>query len=176
MRRLATAKPLGVNIAPNVNISPTAMRSVITREMPAHGRWMLRHLIECGTTLPGPVTMLAPGEPFPKKFKGTFISATPNEPDETSEEVVSALPTQLGCESGGRKEDLETPRQVHLTDRQLEAARLVATGLSNKEAGNQMGISERGVKTHLQAIGRKANIRGRVQIAMWYMTQHFPKV
>ncbi len=84
MSRSSTAKPLGVNIAPNVSLSPTANRTVINGEMPAHGRWMLQHLIQYGKTLPGPVTMLAPGEPFPKKPTGTVISAIPNVPDDLS--------------------------------------------------------------------------------------------
>jgi DNA-binding NarL/FixJ family response regulator len=144
---------------------------------------MLRHLIQRGATLPGPVTMLAPGEFVPKKHTGTVISAIPNEPGdlpsvpEASRDAISGRPSPASAhESDRRKEDLETLRQMRFTDRQLEAARLIATGLSNKEAGNQMGISERAVKTHLQAIGRKANISGRVKIAVWYLTQHFPKV
>jgi DNA-binding NarL/FixJ family response regulator len=91
--------------------------------------------------------------------------------------AFSALPTPASVhESDSRKEELEKPRQVLLTDRQLEAARLLATGLSNKEIGAQMGISERAVKSHLQAICRKAKISGRVQIALWYQRQSFPKV
>jgi hypothetical protein len=146
MNRLAKANPLVVNIGPNVNLSPTAMRGVLTGEMPAHGTWMLQHLLQCGTTLPGPVTMLAPGEVFPKKRKGTFIRAIPNEPDdsqvpETSVEGVSTLPTpSLGHESGGqtRKQALERAHCKFLNASRPPVVDPIAKGQFDRAIKRQM--------------------------------------
>jgi DNA-binding NarL/FixJ family response regulator len=54
-----------------------------------------------------------------------------------------------------------------LTDREREVLRLVGRGLSNKEIGRQLGISEKTVKAHLGAAFQRIGVRDRTQAALW---------
>jgi DNA-binding CsgD family transcriptional regulator len=53
------------------------------------------------------------------------------------------------------------------TRRELEVARLVALGLTNKEIGVQLRIAERTAETHVQRIVTKLDLRSRSQLAAW---------
>lgn len=53
-----------------------------------------------------------------------------------------------------------------LSAREAEVARVVASGLSNKEVADQLHISERTVKAHLSAIFEKLGVRDRLQLAL----------
>ena len=57
--------------------------------------------------------------------------------------------------------------QQPLSRRELEVARLVARGASNREIAGALAISERTVETHVQNILGKLGVRSRTQIAMW---------
>lgn len=59
-----------------------------------------------------------------------------------------------------------------LTQRELEVARTLAAGASNKEIANQLGITERTVKAHIGAIFEKLKVRDRLQLAMLIRDQH----
>ena len=54
-----------------------------------------------------------------------------------------------------------------LTNRQAEVATLVTTGLSNKEIGNQLFITEKTVKYHLVEIYKKLNLKSRAQLIVY---------
>src|SRR5262249_8957016 len=54
-----------------------------------------------------------------------------------------------------------------LTRRQLEVARLVAEGLTNKEIASRLFISERTAEGHVDQICNKLGFNSRVQIAAW---------
>jgi predicted ATPase/DNA-binding CsgD family transcriptional regulator len=54
-----------------------------------------------------------------------------------------------------------------LRQRETEVARLVAEGLSNKEIGAQLFISERTVESHIRNIMNKLGVSSRAQIAAW---------
>ncbi len=54
-----------------------------------------------------------------------------------------------------------------LTSRELEVARLVTQGLSNREIGKTLVISERTVDAHVQHILNKLGFNSRAQIAAW---------
>ena len=59
--------------------------------------------------------------------------------------------------------------RVQLTPRELATLRLIADGKSNKEIANELGISERTVKTHLGHLFEKLGVTSRteaVKIAM----------
>jgi DNA-binding NarL/FixJ family response regulator len=59
--------------------------------------------------------------------------------------------------------------RVQLTPRELSTLRLIADGRSNKEIANELGISERTVKTHLGHLFAKLGVTSRteaVKIAM----------
>jgi DNA-binding CsgD family transcriptional regulator len=54
---------------------------------------------------------------------------------------------------------------VPLTGRHLEVARLAAAGLTNKEIGQRLFLSENTVKTHLRAAFRATGARSRGHLA-----------
>jgi DNA-binding NarL/FixJ family response regulator len=54
-----------------------------------------------------------------------------------------------------------------LGKRQAEVARLVADGLSNKQIGARMFISEHTVDSHIRSILNKLGFNSRAQIAAW---------
>lgn len=57
-----------------------------------------------------------------------------------------------------------------LTAREKEISTQVGAGRSNKAIANDLGISERTVKSHLNAIFRKTGIHNRVQLALAFGT------
>jgi DNA-binding NarL/FixJ family response regulator len=54
-----------------------------------------------------------------------------------------------------------------LGTREAEVARLVADGLSNKQIGARLFISERTVDSHVRSILNKLGVGSRAQIASW---------
>jgi DNA-binding NarL/FixJ family response regulator len=54
-----------------------------------------------------------------------------------------------------------------LTDREMEIVRLVASGLRNSEAAKRLTISESTVKTHLNNIFHKLELRDRLELALY---------
>ncbi len=58
------------------------------------------------------------------------------------------------------------PRLATLTQRELEVARLIAGGASNKEVARALGIAERTVKAHAGAIFDKLGARDRLHLAL----------
>jgi two-component system NarL family response regulator len=59
----------------------------------------------------------------------------------------------------------ERVTRIHLTPRELAALRLMADGKSNKEIANDLGISERTVKTHLGHLFEKLGVTSRTEAA-----------
>jgi len=53
-----------------------------------------------------------------------------------------------------------------LTVREIEVARAVARGDSNKEIARHLGITERTVKAHLSTLFEKLGVRDRLQLAL----------
>jgi len=53
-----------------------------------------------------------------------------------------------------------------LTQRELEVARMVGSGLSNREIAESLDLTERTVKAHLTSIFDKLQVRDRVQLAL----------
>ena len=58
-----------------------------------------------------------------------------------------------------------------LGKREADVARLVADGLSNKQIGARLLISERTVETHVRSILNKLGLNSRAQVAVW-VTEH----
>jgi pimeloyl-ACP methyl ester carboxylesterase/DNA-binding CsgD family transcriptional regulator len=54
-----------------------------------------------------------------------------------------------------------------LTPRQREVAALVAEGLTNREIGNRLVISERSAESHVERIRIRLGLRSRAQVAAW---------
>lgn len=59
-----------------------------------------------------------------------------------------------------------TPARPRLNDSQQEILRLLTEGLSNKEIASRVHLSENTVKTHIQEILRRLEVRNRVQAAV----------
>ena len=58
-----------------------------------------------------------------------------------------------------------TPPASHLTDREEEVVRALASGKVNKQLADMLGVSESTFKTHLRAIYRKLGVKTRIQAA-----------
>lgn len=71
----------------------------------------------------------------------------------------------LAARLRAKKTDPE-PREP-LTDREREVLGLVAKGLSNKEIGAQLDITERTARTHVSNILGKLDLASRTQAALW---------
>ena len=59
-----------------------------------------------------------------------------------------------------------------LSPRELEVARLVARGLTNKQIGETLFVSERTAENHVQHILLKLGFSNRSQIAAWASGEH----
>ena len=58
-------------------------------------------------------------------------------------------------------------KETSLTDREIEVAKLVCNGLSNKEIRKALNISEQAVKSHLSRIYKKTGVSDRLQLALY---------
>lgn len=79
-------------------------------------------------------------------------------------DFASGLLRQLGTRSRAKS---RTTSVGPLTRRELEIARLVASGLKNGEVASQLFLSEKTVAAHLSNIYGKVDVRSRVQLAAW---------
>ena len=62
-------------------------------------------------------------------------------------------------------------RRAQLTPREVEVARLVARGLTNKQIGQALFVSERTAENHVQHILIKLGFSNRSQIAAWLVME-----
>ncbi|MEA5572857.1 response regulator transcription factor [Calothrix sp. UHCC 0171] len=60
-----------------------------------------------------------------------------------------------------------SPPLTELTTRELDVAKLVATGATNQEIAEQLYISESTVKTHINSIFHRLNLKNRAQLAIY---------
>ena len=66
----------------------------------------------------------------------------------------------------------DAPARPRLTAREQEVIRLLLEGLSNKEIGGELGVSESAVKASLQQLFAKTGVRTRSQLVRIALEQH----
>lgn len=88
----------------------------------------------------------------------------------TDEAIAFALDEKKPARLDARVDAKVTP----LSKRELEVARLVADGMSNKEIGSRCFLSERTVETHVSNILNKLGINSRVEVAGWVARELSP--
>jgi predicted ATPase/DNA-binding CsgD family transcriptional regulator len=96
----------------------------------------------------------------PQAFEGEF-----NAGKQLSREA--ALQLALGESDGAGAQPGDSAVAGPLAMRELEVGRLVAEGLSNKQIGARMFISDRTVAAHVSNIMNKLGLNSRAQIAVW---------
>jgi len=67
----------------------------------------------------------------------------------------------------GRSAETAYDGQSHLTGREIQVARLIASGHTNAEVAARLRISGRTVDAHVEHIRNKVGLRTRAQIAVW---------
>jgi len=84
-----------------------------------------------------------------------------------------ALPEVLAYVLGERDGAAKTQPDAlaRLSRRELEVARLIASGATNREIAAALFVAERTAKTHIEHILNKLGVGSRAQIAVW-LTQH----
>jgi predicted ATPase/DNA-binding CsgD family transcriptional regulator len=81
-----------------------------------------------------------------------------------------AVRLALGESGAGDADAVHVGTPGPLAKRELEVARLIAEGMTNKEIGAQLFISERTVASHVRSIMDKLGFNNRAQIAVWMTT------
>ena len=84
--------------------------------------------------------------------------------------VAEVIDRALGIEGSGRPDQtLLRTQQLPMTARELEVARLVAEGLSNRQVAQRLVLSARTVDGHVQRILGKLGVSTRTGIATWIL-------
>lgn len=92
-------------------------------------------------------------------------------PDATRrEEYLSAALAHLAAEAGIRPRRRTGELPGGLTRREMDVARLIADGRTNREIATTLFVSERTVETHASNILRRLGFNSRTQIAAWVAT------
>lgn len=72
--------------------------------------------------------------------------------------------------------DLDSEKIELLTKRELEILMNVASGMSNKEIGDKLQISERTVKNHISSVFKKIEVSDRTQAAVFAIRNNLIRV
>ncbi len=101
---------------------------------------------------------ISPGE-FLEQLRKTALGGMAS-----SEKVTSALAEKLRGDSYVVEDDR---RITELTAREQDVLGYLATGISNMELSQLLGISEGTVKVHVKHMLKKLKFRSRVELAVW---------
>jgi predicted ATPase/DNA-binding NarL/FixJ family response regulator len=87
---------------------------------------------------------------------------------ETGRHLTRDTALRLALDEPGRADDhLQEDGVGPLAKREAEVAKLIAEGLTNKEIGARLFISERTVATHVRNVMNKLGFNSRAQVASW---------
>src|SRR3954462_13152032 len=117
--------------------------------------------------------IVGPFEPFLHQAKASASSALGHEKYEAeflrgkAMSRESALRLALGEPDPAAPDRADDVNAGPLAARELDVARLIADGLSNKEIGARLFISQPTVATHVRNIMNKLGYNSRAQIAGW---------
>jgi DNA-binding NarL/FixJ family response regulator len=114
--------------------------------------------------------------------RGYLLKDTPPEELVSGIEKASRDETVLGGQIAARvvselrrttepAERLSRPEDEVLSGREVEVARLVGTGATNREIAQRLYITEGTAKNHISKILRKLGIRDRTQLALYAVEQ-----
>ncbi len=142
-----------------------------TRNISASGALVSTELsLPVGTTLeidvdiPLDALKTLKGENAKVKLKGRVVRVTGKE---------KAVAFDETCEFQSEAPLTEPLDDAGLTARQKEILGFIAKGYSNREIADELFISPLTVKTHLQNIFTKINVKQRLQAALW-AAKHLP--
>ena len=82
--------------------------------------------------------------------------------DQVLAHVLEQAPATVGPDEPDEPDEMDA-----LTRRELEVARLVGAGLSNREIADRLGRSQRTVESHVEHVLRKLGFGSRTQVAAW---------
>ncbi|ACA86914.1 two-component system response regulator NarL [Shewanella woodyi] len=80
--------------------------------------------------------------------------------------VISAPLTKILARSLRPESKASSPLE-NLTQRELQNLKLIASGKSNKDIANTLGIAETTVKVHVKNLLKKLGLKSRVEAAVW---------
>lgn len=61
---------------------------------------------------------------------------------------------------------------MNITEREHDVIHCLSRGLTNKEIGQQLGISQHTVRDHLSSVFKKLNIGNRIELAILFNTSN----
>jgi non-specific serine/threonine protein kinase len=115
-----------------------------------------------GTPLHAPVVALWRSALATRQGKRAWSAGQAMSLREAVDEALGAPPAPAPPQPRG-------PQSFELTNRQLEIAGMVASGLTNRQIAASLHISARTAEGHLEQIRNKLGFSSRVQIAAWYI-------
>lgn len=165
---LAMATRLGDQLPAALALEVLARVAVIERrpdraatlQAAAESRWRRRGLDPAATRLLGWYRQRLDEVASVEVRGASHQAAAARGAELTDEEVLAHVREQAPPEAG--------PDELGaLTRRELEIARLVGAGLSNRQIADQLGRSQRTVETHVENILRKLGFGSRTQVVAW---------
>ena len=68
--------------------------------------------------------------------------------------------------------DIKTSLSLHVTPRQAEILRLIASGLSDKQIGSRLGLSPRTVQSHVDRMYLQHGLHKRTALIAAWLREH----
>jgi non-specific serine/threonine protein kinase len=99
----------------------------------------------------------------PAGFASEQASGRTLTPDEAADYALGQREAAATRHANGHKGSTGIP----LSERELDVARLVTRGMTNREIAQELSLTPRTVATHLEHIFSKLGIQGRAEVAAW---------